>query len=334
MRTKGTIIGLCVFLLIVAGFAIGQMGRQDASGPRPASAGESDGKTETPGRPAGDLAAIPDFPAGDSAAEPPAEPGDAGQPEAGESPEEEPQGGESPNGENEPSDEEAAEKPDDAETPEDGNAAPPLFSKKYNLPDGFVYADDHIPGVLLDIRYFGEDNFVGARIDGYKGPYAILTKEAADALAKVQEEVRSLGYTLLIYDAYRPQKAVEHFKKWSRDPDDTKTKADYYPDLEKSRLFKLGYIASRSGHSRGSTVDLTLADAATGEPLDMGGPFDFFGEVSHHGTSLITEEQAENRRILKEAMERNGFRAYAKEWWHYTLADEPYPDTYFDFDVE
>lgn len=211
---------------------------------------------------------------------------------------------------------------------------PPLFAKKHALPDGFVYLDDHIPGIMLDIRYFGENNFVGAPIDGYNAPFAIMAVEAADALANVQEEVQELGYTLLIYDAYRPQKAVEHFKAWSQDPEDTKTKDDYYPDLDKSRLFKMGYIASRSGHSRGSTVDLTLADASTGEPVDMGGPYDFFGELSHHGTALIDDEQAANRLILKEAMERHGFKAYSKEWWHYTLRNEPYPDTYFDFDVE
>jgi D-alanyl-D-alanine dipeptidase len=211
---------------------------------------------------------------------------------------------------------------------------PTLFPKKHNLPDGFVYVDDHIPGILLDIRYFGEDNFVGARVDGYKGPFAILSREAADALAKVQADVTSQGLTLLIYDAYRPQKAVDHFKAWLQNPDDTKTKADYYPDLDKSRLFKLGYIASKSGHSRGSTVDLTLADAATGIPLDMGTHHDFLGEKSHHGSPLVTEEQAANRLLLRETMEKHGFKAYEKEWWHYTLADEPYPDTYFDFDVE
>lgn len=228
-----------------------------------------------------------------------------------------------------------------ADTPPDSNPAdtpeqpdPSLMSKKHNLPDGFVYVDDHIPGILLDIRYYGEDNFVGARVDGYNGPYAILAVEAADALARVQADLSAQGLTLLIYDAYRPQKAVDHFKAWSEDPGDTRTKADYYPDLDKSRLFKLGYIASRSGHSRGATVDLTVADAATGEPLDMGTPHDFLGEESHHGSPLVTEEQAANRLLLKEKMERRGFKAYSKEWWHYTLIDEPYPDTYFDFDVE
>lgn len=319
----GSIIGCCVLIAILAGFAI--MQTRGSGGPTPPAspAGESGGTPQAPsvsGTPAASdgLLVMPETPEG--------RPADSSEDKldgwlVG------------ADGEQAASDSE-----DNLESPlpptDDGQETPPPFVKAYNLPDGFVYVDDHIPGVRLDIRYFGENNFVGAPVDGYKGPFAILTKEAADALAKVQEEVRSLGYTLLIYDAYRPQKAVDHFKRWSQDPSDTKTKADHYPDLEKSRLFKMGYIASRSGHSRGSTVDLTLADAATGEPLDMGGPFDFFGEVSHQDTPLITEEQAANRRILKDAMERHGFEAYAKEWWHYTLADEPYPETYFDFDVE
>lgn len=338
MRTTGIVLAVCLLLGIVAGCGIG--------GPSPAAPAASVGET---GMRSGNPAAEPagglpgegmEGEAGEPAVPEPGNGGQDGEPkqgsdeaDAGESEKDadEPAGGKSGKGPDGPAGEEPAT---DGETPDGGEGTPPPFEKKYRLPDGFVYVDDHVPGVLLDIRYFGENNFVGAPIDGYNAPWAILAEEAADALAGVQEEVQTLGYTLLIYDAYRPQKAVEHFKAWSQNPDDVKTKADYYPDLEKNRLFKLGYIASRSGHSRGSTVDLTLADAATGEPLDMGGPYDFFGEVSHHGTPLITEEQAANRRILKEAMERHGFKAYAKEWWHYTLRNEPYPDTYFDFDVE
>ena len=208
------------------------------------------------------------------------------------------------------------------------------FEKKRALPEGFVYVDDVIPSARFDIRYFGENNFVGRRIDGYKAPFAILSREAAEALKRVSDDLAELGYGLLIFDGYRPQKAVDDFAAWSLDPSDAKMKEQYYPEVDKSRLFELGYIASRSGHTRGSTVDLTLVRLDTGEEVDMGGPFDFFGPVSHHGTDLVTEEQTANRNILKEAMEKHGFAAYDQEWWHYTLKPEPYPDTYFDFDVE
>jgi D-alanyl-D-alanine dipeptidase len=208
------------------------------------------------------------------------------------------------------------------------------YEKKRALPEGFVYVDEVIPAARFDIRYFGEYNFVGTRIDGYNAPFAILSKEAAEALKRVSDELAEKGYGILIFDAYRPQKAVNHFVTWSRDASDTRMKAEFYPEVDKSRLFELGYIASKSGHSRGSTVDLTLVRLDTGEEIDMGGPFDFFGPVSHHGTDLVTEEQTANRNILKEAMEKHGFAAYDQEWWHYTLKPEPYPDTYFDFDVE
>ncbi len=215
---------------------------------------------------------------------------------------------------------------------------PSYYEKKRNLPKGFVYVDEVIPTAQFDIHYFGENNFVGERIDGYNAgynaPFAILTVEAAEALKKVQEDPMEKGYSLKIFDAYRLQKAVKHFQAWSRDEKDTKMKEQFYPDVDKRRLFQLGYIASKSGHSRGSTVDLTIVHLETGEEVDMGGPYDFFGDISHHGTDRITKEQAANRRILKEAMEKHGFKAYAKEWWHYTLKKEPFPSTYFDFDVE
>jgi D-alanyl-D-alanine dipeptidase len=206
-------------------------------------------------------------------------------------------------------------------------------SEQYSLPDGFVYITDVIPTALLEIRYFSEDNFVGAVIDGYEAPKAILTREAAQALKTAADKLYGQGYYIKIFDAYRPQRAVNHFVRWAEDLDDTKMKEKYYPDLDKSVLFKLGYIAERSGHSRGSTVDLTLIDISTGEELDMGSGFDFFGEISNHGTSLITPEQEKNRNILRDAMVDAGFEVYPEEWWHYKLKDEPYPDTYFDFPV-
>ena len=207
-------------------------------------------------------------------------------------------------------------------------------SDQYSLPDGFVYVTDVIPTVQLEIRYFSEDNFTGAVIDGYEAPKAILAKEAAQALKIAADALYERGYCVKIYDAYRPQRAVNHFIRWAQDPFDTKMKEKYYPALDKSVLFELGYIAKRSGHSRGSTVDLTLVEISTGEELDMGGGFDFFGEISSHGTALITPVQEKNRNILQDAMVDAGFVAYSKEWWHYRLKDEPYPDTYFDFPVK
>ena len=207
-------------------------------------------------------------------------------------------------------------------------------SEQGNLPDGFVYVTDVIPTAQLEIRYFSEDNFVGAVIDGYEAPKAILTVEAAEALKKAADILEEQGYYIKIFDAYRPQRAVDHFVRWSKDLDDTKMKEKYYPDLDKSVLFELGYIAEKSGHSRGSTVDLTLVEISSGKELDMGSGFDFFGDISNHGTHLITPEQEKNRNILRDAMVEAGFKVYPEEWWHYTLENEPYPDTYFDFPVK
>ncbi|OQB16072.1 MAG: D-alanyl-D-alanine dipeptidase [Firmicutes bacterium ADurb.Bin193] len=209
-----------------------------------------------------------------------------------------------------------------------------FVSNPNQLPDGFVYVTDEIPAAQLEIRYFSEDNFVGAVIDGYQAPKAILTKEAAQALKKSADNLYEQGYCIKVFDAYRPQRAVNHFIRWAKDIDDTKTKWKYYPDLDKSVLFELGYIAEKSGHSRGSTVDLTLVDLSTGEELDMGSGFDFFGGISNHGTDLITKEQEKNRNILRDAMVDAGFEIYPEEWWHYKLKDEPYPDEYFDFPVK
>jgi D-alanyl-D-alanine dipeptidase len=206
-------------------------------------------------------------------------------------------------------------------------------AEKEALPDGFVYLADIVPGVLLDIRYAGSDNFVGAPIDGYEAPVAILTRDAAEALALVADDLRPQGLRLLVYDAYRPQRAVAHFMRWAQDAGDTRMQAAYYPGMDKSKLFEAGYVAKKSGHSRGSTVDLTLADA-DGAPLDMGGGFDLMDPISAHGAKGLTREQAANRRLLRRAMEARGFRAYTAEWWHYTRNDEVFPDFYFDFPVK
>lgn len=201
------------------------------------------------------------------------------------------------------------------------------------LPDGFVYVADVIPDVLLDIRYYGTNNFMGARADGYEAPVAILTEEAATALGAAADDLRAEGYVLKIFDSYRPASAVEHFARWAADGQDTGNRDAFYPGLDKAELFNLGYLATRSGHSRGSTVDLTLVSQQTGAEVDMGSSFDFFGPASHLGSGLATAEQAASRQALSEAMERHGFYPYEYEWWHFVLEDEPYPDTYFDFPV-
>lgn len=198
----------------------------------------------------------------------------------------------------------------------------------------FVQLADAVPDVILEMRYYSTYNFVGERIDGYEKPCAMLTKEAAEALKAASDDAMRRGYRLKIYDAYRPQKAVDHFVRWSKDESDTKMKPYFYPNLEKDELFPKGYIAARSGHSRGSTVDLTLFDTLSGKEVDMGGTFDWFGLESHPSYTKITEEQYSNRMMLNEIMTTNGFKAIEEEWWHFTLENEPYPDTYFDFPVK
>ena len=197
----------------------------------------------------------------------------------------------------------------------------------------FVLLSEAVPDAILEIRYYSTYNFVGDRIDGYEEPLAFLTKEAAGALKEVSDEMVGRGYRLKIYDAYRPQKAVTNFMNWALDIDDTRMKEYFYPELDKDVLFPQGYIAEHSGHSRGSTVDLTLFDMNTEKEVDMGGTFDYFGELSHPDYTGITEEQYANRMILREAMLAHGFNPLVEEWWHFTLADEPYPDTYFTFPV-
>ena len=207
-------------------------------------------------------------------------------------------------------------------------------TEETSLPEGFVYIAEKIPDIILEIRYYSTYNFLGVRVDDYLAPVAIMSAEAAAALKAVNDDVRAQGYAIKVFDAYRPQGAVDHFVVWAGDPQDQLTKAYFYPDIAKDRIIPDGYVAERSGHSRGSTVDLTLIDMMTGKELDMGTPFDFFGLASHHDSPLVNAEQAENRLILLNAMEKAGFRRYDEEWWHYTLADEPYPDTFFDFPVQ
>jgi len=210
----------------------------------------------------------------------------------------------------------------------------------------FVNLAEVIPDVILEIRYYGTYNFVGARVDGYEEPVALLTRQAADSLRAVSDDLMKQGYRLKIFDTYRPQCAVDHFVHWAADVNDTLMKPYFYPEVPRDSLFELGYIAKRSGHTRGSTIDLTLFDMATEKEVDMGGTFDWFGLESHpdfggdpvtgtyKGDASITAEQFRNRMILREAMLRHGFKAIDEEWWHFTLKNEPFPDTYFTFPVK
>ncbi|NDV25198.1 M15 family metallopeptidase [Desulfovibrio sp. JC010] len=210
----------------------------------------------------------------------------------------------------------------------------PAFCGEDNLPADFCYLDRIIPGAVYDVRYFGTDNFVGERIDGYHVPRIILSRDAAAALAGVQKDLAPFGLGLKIFDGYRPQDAVLHFVRWAKDLDDTRMKARYYPDVQKKNLFRDGYIAEKSGHSRGSTVDLTIIDLKTGQELDMGTGFDYFGPKSWPANKEMGIQVRANRALLRETMVRNGFRPLKEEWWHFTLQYEPYPDTYFNFPVK
>jgi len=198
---------------------------------------------------------------------------------------------------------------------------------------GFVVLSEYVPSIVQEIRYYSTYNFIGDRIDGYEEPCALMTKEGARALKAVSNELNVRGYRLKVFDAYRPVAAVKHFVLWGIEDTDVRMKPYFYPTLEKQELFEKGYIASRSSHSRGSTVDLTLLDMQTGKELDMGSPFDLFSEVSHPDCRSVTEEQYANRMLLQGAMVRNGFAPLDCEWWHFTLQDEPFPDTYFEFPV-
>ena len=199
---------------------------------------------------------------------------------------------------------------------------------------GFVMVNDIIPDAILEIRYFSAFNFVGKRIHGYEAPIALLTRQAAEALKKAADIFFEKGFTIKIYDTYRPQRAVDHFVAWAEDLEDTRMQPYFYPDLDKKDLFELDFISVRSGHSRGSTVDLTLVDMKTGLEVDMGCGFDYFGEIAHPDCREgLTPEQIANRMLLRETMLANGFRPATTEWWHFRLKDEPYPDTYFEFPV-
>ena len=202
------------------------------------------------------------------------------------------------------------------------------------LPDGFCLLTDSIPDAVLDIRYCSTNNFVGARIDGYEEPVALVTQKAASALRKASDEFRKEGYRIKIYDAYRPQRAVDHFVRWSKDPTDTAMKSVFYPHIQKTTIFSRGYVARKSRHSRGSTVDMTLVDIKTGKEVDMGGIFDYFGSISRPISDQITPAQQQNRLTLRNIMIQNGFQPVQGEWWHFTLRNEPYPNTYFNFPVK
>jgi zinc D-Ala-D-Ala dipeptidase len=226
------------------------------------------------------------------------------------------------------------------------------------MPEELVDVKKVIPSIVLDMRYFGPHNFVGERVNGYKAPKCILTRPAAEALSRVQADLQEFSLSLKIYDCYRPQRAVDHFVMWARDTDDTRTKKEFYPTVNKKHLFRDGYIAEKSGHSRGSTVDLTIVPVPTSEQeryvpgqqlvecyfpldrrfkdnsIDMGTGFDCFHALSHPLNLAVGHQQRLNRMLLKTLMEKHGFRNYDQEWWHFTLKDEPFPDRYFDFVIE
>ena len=212
-------------------------------------------------------------------------------------------------------------------------AAPAFAQGRTERPDTFVDAATVAPGLVVEARYAGSHNFVGVPIDGYDKPLCYLTRPAAAALAQVVADLEPRGLTLKVFDFYRPERAVAHFVRWARNLADVKMKAVFYPHVDKSTLFSDGYIAARSGHSRGSTVDLTVASRAGGKELDMGTPFDFFSPRSWPSDQSVSAEARANRALLAQAMGRRGFRPYDKEWWHFTLRHEPYPETYFDFPV-
>ena len=200
-------------------------------------------------------------------------------------------------------------------------------------PADFVDAATVVPGLIVEMRYAGSHNFTGRPVDGYLAPHCLLTREAAAALAEVARDIAPRGLAIKVFDCYRPVRAVANFVRWARDLNDQKMKDEFYPNVDKRTLFRDGYIASHSGHSRGSTMDLTLAKT-DGAALDMGTPFDFFSPKSWTADPTITPAQHANRMVLADAMRRRGFRGYDKEWWHFTLRGEPYPTTFFDFPVQ
>lgn len=205
---------------------------------------------------------------------------------------------------------------------------------KKGLPGGFVYIDELIPDCIVDAKYAGTDNFMGRPADGYNQPLVVMTTQAAEGCVKAADILRRQGYVMKFYDAFRPQRAVDDFIRWGADVEDQRRKPVHYPNVEKAAMFDLGYIARKSGHSRGSSVDLTIVDMKTHQELDMGSIFDFMDVRSHPGAAGLTPQQEKNRQILADAMCACGFVPYECEWWHFNLATEPYPDTYFDFPIE
>jgi D-alanyl-D-alanine dipeptidase len=197
----------------------------------------------------------------------------------------------------------------------------------------FVFVDEVAPGVRWDAKYATWDNFTGKPVDGYLANRIVGTRALSEALGCARDEAECHGLGLLLWDGYRPQRAVDSFIRWSREPEDGRTKPRHYPNIERSEMFELGYVAVKSGHSRGSTVDLTLYDLATGELAAMGTDHDLMDAVSHHDAEGIARTEASNRRRLRSIMESCGFESYDCEWWHYSLSDEPYPNTYFDFPI-
>jgi D-alanyl-D-alanine dipeptidase len=201
-------------------------------------------------------------------------------------------------------------------------------------PTAFADAAQVVPGLVVDMRYYGSENFVGRPVAGYAAPICLMTRKSALALKRVQEQLAKENLGLKVFDCYRPKRAVADFVAWAKDLSDQKRKAQHYPDVDKSKLFELGYIAERSGHSRGSTVDLTLIDKATGAEIDMGSPYDLFDPKSWPSDTTVSPAAQANRKKLQGVMTGHGFRPLKEEWWHFTLAGEPYPDTYFDFLVQ
>ena len=198
----------------------------------------------------------------------------------------------------------------------------------------FVVITDVVPDAIMEVRYYTLYNFIGDRVRGYEEPVALVTRETAYALREVNNELLPMGYTIKIFDAYRPQMAVDHFVEWARDLNDVRMQKYFYPEENKANLFIHGYIASRSGHSRGSTVDLTLYDLRNQCDIDMGGTFDYFGYQSYPDFPDLTEQQKQNRRLLRSVMYKHGFRGIDTEWWHFTLNNEPFPNQYFNFTVK
>lgn len=209
-----------------------------------------------------------------------------------------------------------------------------LIGFSQEMPNSFVYLNNIAPSIQIELRYLSSNNFIGKPIDGYKSNCLIVTKETAKQLQIIQQKLLKEKLSLKIFDAYRPQQAVNHFVKWAKVLHDTLMKQKYYPRVPKSQLFNLGFIASKSGHTRGSTVDLTIVNLETDKELDMGSPYDFFGEESHPYFKNITKKQKENRLFLRKIMLENGFKPYDNEWWHFTLKNEPFPRVYYNFPVD